>query len=538
MFKPSLAQQGFYDWVQTGEGHAILNAVAGSGKTTTILNGISMMPGRVWFGVFNKKMATEIKDKIAERDDDGNAKFPQLLSRGRDLDTTTFHALGMKIWMWNNKGKSIDVDDRKMKKIVDAMILEREGADQERRDDLREMAGMICGIVSMAKNRGIGFLSDETDHSVWMDMITQFDLDGRLPEGVDLDTVIKFSRMALLRSRKRATDVIDFDDMIYMPLDPTCRAWGYDWVLVDEAQDTNPARRALASKILKRGGRFVAVGDPHQAIYGFTGADNDSLERLRRKFNAVELGLTVTYRCPKAIVAHAQNWVSHIEAHESAPEGRLTEQPYEEMLETLETLDRADYSETAILCRYNKYLVGLCFKMIRMGLPAKIEGRSIGDNLAKLATRWPTVKTVNALETKLRDYMAKEVEKALQAEKEDKADRITDEVETLLVLIERVRANNIGRVSDLVTEITEMFADNVSDKGLLTLCSCHKSKGMEWDTVYLLDRESLMPSKMASQEWQLAQEDNLIYVAVTRAKKHLVEVTGVVEEKDPTKGDE
>ena len=167
-------------------------------------------------------------------------------------------------------------------------------------------------------------------------------------------------------------------------------------------------------------------------------------------------------------------------------------------------------------------------------MPAKIEGRNIGEGLIKLATRWRTAKTVNGLETKLREYEDREVAKALAKEQEQRADRVVDEVATIRVVIERVRASGLDRVTDVVDAIEEIFADGVSNKGELTLCSAHKSKGMEWDDVYLLDREALMPSKFASQEWQLDQENNLIYVAVTRAKVNLIEVTGVVEEKDLT----
>lgn len=286
---------------------------------------------------------------------------------------------------------------------------------------------------------------------------------------------------------------------------------------------------------MAQGARLVAVGDPHQAIFGFTGADNDSLKQIRDDFKAKELPLTVTYRCPKAVVAHAQNWVSHITAHESAPEGIVESVDYASFVDSLPMIDRTAYSETAILCRYNKYLVGLCFKMIRMGLPAKIEGRSIGEGLVKLATRWKSVKTVNGLETKLREYEEREVAKALAKQQEQKADRVTDEVATIMTIIERVRANGLDRVEDVVAAIEEIFADGVAGKGLITLCSAHKSKGLEWETVFILDREKLMPSKFARQDWQVEQERNLIYVAVTRAKHRLVEVTGVVEEKDPTK---
>jgi superfamily I DNA/RNA helicase len=60
---------------------------------------------------------------------------------------------------------------------------------------------------------------------------------------------------------------------------------------------------------------------------------------------------------------------------------------------------------------------------------------------------------------------------------------------------------------------------------MITLCSVHKAKGLEWNRVYILGRDSLMPSKFARQKWQMDQELNLIYVAVTRAKAELIEAT-------------
>src|SRR5262249_35953012 len=109
----------------------------------------------------------------------------------------------------------------------------------------------------------------------------------------------------------------------YMPLVSQMFIYQQDWVLVDEAQDTNASRRAFVAKLLKPTGRSIWVGDPAQAIYGFTGADSKSLDTIRERFNAQLLNLTVTYRCPKQIVKKAQQWVKHIEAHESAPEGTI-----------------------------------------------------------------------------------------------------------------------------------------------------------------------------------------------------------------------
>lgn len=535
-FQPSAAQQRFFDWVENESGNAILEAVAGAGKTTTILNGIEKMHGKVWFGVYNKKMADEIKGKVAERPELKNRPFP-----AESLDTSTFHSLGYGIIRFaNGKGVETDVDERKVEKIVDQVIARKEAEAQEELWDLRGMKNAVIAVVSMAKNRGFvdpgqaGFMSkyltNMRDSSKWVEMINHFDFADSLPEDVDLNRFVHFCQH-VLQTSNRNTLVVDMDDMVYLPLALNMRVGYrfYDWVLIDEAQDTNPTRRALARKVLKREGRLVAVGDPHQAIFGFTGADNDSLEQIERDFGAIKLPLTVTYRCPQVIVAHAQQWVSHIQAHESAPMGELKSMEFDGLPMLIKSTPRDEHGETAILCRYNKYLVALCFKLIREGVPAKIEGRSIGEGLLKLATRWKSIKTVNALETKLKDYMAREVKKALANQQEDRADRVTDQVETLLVILDRAREQNIDQVADLRDMVTDMFADNVADRGLVTLCSAHKSKGLEWNTVYLLGRDELMPSKMANQQWQVDQEINLIYVAVTRAKQTLVEVSGVYE---------
>lgn len=534
-FKPSPAQKKFYEWVKNDHGHCILNAVAGAGKTTTIMNGITLMPGSVFMGVYNKKMADELKEKINENED--LKKRAAFGNRQDPLTTSTFHSLGFGIVKsFNGRDNETKIDDKKVERIVDDLIAEREGADQQERPDLRELKSAVLSVVSMAKNRGMGRLCNADDSEVWLDMIEHFDLDSALPDEYNQATLLKFAKVALGRSNKD-THTLDFDDMVYLPLLHNMRPkpWHqFDWVLVDEAQDTNPTRRALASMVMKRGARLVAVGDPHQAIFGFTGADNDSLQQIADAFGAKELPLTVSYRCPFRVVEHARQWVSHIESHENAPEGSVSQMPYDELLAHLKPNDCMDPNETAILCRYNKPLVGLCFKLIREGIPAKIEGRSIGENLIKMAKRWKSIKTVNGLETKIRDYQEREVAKALKKEQEAKADRITDETETLLTLIERARAEGKSTIAEMCEIIEDMFADNVAGKGLLTLCSAHKSKGLEWNDVYLLGREDFMPSKFARQQWQLDQETNLIYVAVTRAKANLIEVTNVKEEKDPT----
>jgi DNA helicase II / ATP-dependent DNA helicase PcrA len=94
------------------------------------------------------------------------------------------------------------------------------------------------------------------------------------------------------------------------------------------------------------------------------------------------------------------------------------------------------------------------------------------------------------------------------------AEALNDRIDTLLVLME-----GCDTVECVVDKIARMFAD---DAPTLTLSTVHKAKGREWGRVYILGRREHMPSPYARQDWQRVQEDNLIYVAITRAQRELV----------------
>ena len=76
-------------------------------------------------------------------------------------------------------------------------------------------------------------------------------------------------------------------------------------------------------------------------------------------------------------------------------------------------------------------------------------------------------------------------------------------------------------MNSLLAKIELTFTDE-PNTSRLTLSTVHKAKGLEFETVFILDFDKYMPSKWAAQDWQKVQERNLIYVAVTRAKNKLV----------------
>lgn len=482
-FIPSEQQSAVFDWVTHGRGSVFVEAVAGAGKSTTLVHASRLMTGSVASAMYNKKNATEFQNKLQE------AGVPSNQHRAG-----TFHSFGFSAWRYVHK--KVLVDERvKRDRIVNTLVIPK------------EFQTFSMNLCSLAKQAALGAVHDAGNEAHWWSIVEHHDLDLELENPDTAKEGIRWAYKALVLSRKIAHEVIDYDDMIYMPIATPCRVWQNDWLLVDEAQDTNPARRALARKMLRPGGRAIWVGDRHQAIYGFTGADNDAVDQIIRDFGCAQLPLTVTYRCPKAVVREAQTVVSHIQAHETAPEGSVR------TIEAEDLLGQELTAQDAILCRNTAPLVKLAFKIIKTGMPCHVEGKSIGEGLAKLARRWKT-NNITVLRDALANYREKQVTKLMGQGKESLAEALADRVETLLVL-----AEGCPDVACVHAKIESMFQD---DTPTLTLSTVHKSKGREWNRVFVLGRNAYMPSKYARQAWQLEQEDNLVYVAYTRAMAELI----------------
>jgi superfamily I DNA/RNA helicase len=481
-FKPSPQQQALFNWILTGKGSCVLEAVAGSGKTTTLIEALKLMEGTIFFGAYNKLIAEEIKTRAGNKE---------------GLNASTFHAAGLNAW--KKIARNCKIDANKCRTIY-----RNNYADPE----YFKLETPVLNLVSYAKQAAVGAVCSAADDSVWYNLINHFNIDclNRDEEVVDV------AKKILGLSVAEDTKIIDFDDMIYCPLVHKVKATEYDWVLIDEAQDTNASRRALALLMLKRGGRLIAVGDRKQMIYGFTGCDSDSMDQIKESVNAIELPLTVTYRCPKAVVKEAQKYVSHITAHESAPEGTVTTLVGE--------VTKSAKPGDAILCRFNAPLIEMVYTFIADGIPAKVEGREIGSSMKTLLRRYKS-KTFSVLIDRLNDYRDRETAKLRIKEKESQAVAIEDKVNCLKVIIARVEKldpKNSDPVARTCDEIDAIFSDNVDAKCVI-LSTIHKSKGREFTNVYWLQSG---PSKWARMDWEKETEINLCYVAVTRAKENLI----------------
>lgn len=522
-------QQALIDSIVKEKGSINLIARAGCGKTFTLIRGavrtiVEKNLGEVAVMAYNKSAGDEFKVRIEEMAKEASKEQNHKLAAGlrdwRRVQAGTVHSFGFgAVRRWS---KGVQVDDKKVLQICDDLA--KEEMKPSVRAILTDEKGPITTLVSLAKQSAFGFNIPISHTGAWFDLAIHHAVNDMTDDG-SLDGIVPVAQRVLQESIRRDRHVVDFDDMILVPLVHNIRLFEKDWVLIDEAQDTNAARRALALKMLKKTGRMIAVGDDRQAIYGFTGADADSLDLIAKEVNSKRLPLTVTYRCPKAVVKEAQRLVPDLQAHETAPEGLVRALPLEGKNGVWFKGEKPAPVD-AILCRNTKPLIETAYSMLGAGMGCRVEGRDIGEGLVKLATRWKSVKTLQQMDEKLEDYRDREVQKWAAKGREDRAQATEDKVEALLTISRSLSHEGKNAVSDLVEWVRKLFGDTKPGEvpKVVTLSTIHKAKGREWDRVYFLARDTTLPSQYARKPWQLQQEENLEYVAITRAKKELIYV--------------
>lgn len=479
-FKPSVYQQAVFQFVSDGNGHAVVEAVAGSGKTTTIVKALELTPkgDSVLFCAFNKHIADHLASELRRL---GLAH----------VKVGTLHSIGYGILREHLPNKP-EVDEQKLWNIIQEVLP---------MDNDYPLRPPMAKLASLAK----ATLVDALDPAAVEEMAARYgiELNGDTERLVQL--LPKVLAVCLERSH-----VIDYDDMIWMPVVMEFPVGKYDWVFVDECNDLNASQIDLILQLINSKGRIIAVGDRRQSIYGFRGADVLAIPKLVEALQATVLPLSITYRCPKTHVALAKEIVPQIEAAENAIDGIVRDATYYKMME-----EAADGD--LILCRINAPLVKACYSFIRRGQKAIIRGRDVGAQLQNMIDRLRPTDIYDLLD-KIRQYKWDQSEKLRRAGKENQIEPLYDRCDTLEALCDGIRD-----LSELKHRIASVF-DDVTKTGIV-LSSVHRAKGDEAMRVYILKPE-LMPHPMATQGWQLEQESNIKYVAHTRSKNELIFVSG------------
>jgi len=336
-----------------------------------------------------------------------------------------------------------------------------------------------------------------------------------------------------------ATHEIDFNDQNWLPVVNDLPVLRLDLVLADEVQDLPRAKQEFLRKL---GRRLVMVGDTYQAIYGFCGADTESMGRLRTLLSPTAdrpiepLRLTETRRCGRAIVAEAQRDVPDFRAHESNPSGRVGR------IEAAKYMTQVQDGDM-ILCRVNAPLISHALRFIKAGRKAVVRGRDFGKQLLDFVAKMRAL-TVPGLVSATGEWLERECAKENAKKNPSEARLLTlqDRHDCILAFCEG--ATDLAAVEEKMQHVfagkqcpqcqkhfnessEECFSCKcrlIQPKGVV-FSSIHRAKGLESRRVFIL-RPDLLPHPSAKSPWQQQQERNCRYIAVTRA---IEELTYVIE---------
>lgn len=488
--KPSAYQQAIFDYIRHNHGHLTVEAVAGSGKTTTLLMALSFIDPQlsVLITAFNRDIVSEIGRKTTGHD---------------NVTARTIHSIGYS--MIRKNGFSPDVDEYKYGTHIRANIKEY--------SRMRPM-----GLPKARYAQYIGNILKYVDFGRMYMCQTVKDL-GLIEERYGIDTMgdEKEVAVAVMEWGKEHLETIDYTDMVWLPNALSMSPYGfqYDVIMLDECQDVNRAERLLILKCMRMGTRIVAVGDRNQCLYSFAGADPDSFNEFMSMPNMETLPLSISYRCASNIVKLAKTIVPSIEPNGDGREGRIVENS---------TLSDASDGDM-VICRRNAPLMWAYTKLLKSKKKAHFIGKDIGNELIRAikATNKEDISQnltkdgvipmlyKDLFETRDRLMMYSSIDEDTAMQSISIGNKL-DTIKSIEILSEGLR-----KTDELLERIRKIFTENDGD-GIL-ISTIHKSKGLESDKVYIINDDA--PKRSGRQAWEITQENNLLYVAYTRAKNTL-----------------
>ena len=586
-FIPSSYQKKLIDFVVNGKGNGIVQAVAGSGKTTTIMQALGGLRTKYgtknvteedWRGVFYGNVKIDCKTthslflRLAGGKKQGNHNFTivdsktTLILRGGDQTVKT--KTGNVYVPVIAQGKELfNTIKKTSEKYAKQIYMEKyTPKDQITVENL--VIRIITKLVGICKNTGVGFfpnkpmtiktLKEQYYYYELRPYIKDNNLAGTLAEIEEDDNGTSLFDFTLecLEIGLMLEQYWDMDDTFYMSaMLGLWKKYNYkqDFIFVDECQDTNLVTQFLIKQYLKPNkGRAIAVGDVSQAIYMFTGAHSQAMQAFKDTFKATEIPLSLCYRCGSKIIEITNQIFNYIDSDfpytdiqplDTLPRGTVDYMSIKlGDLTTDQMIDLFD-KNSGVICRKNAPLLSLAQKLFLRGIPVNFLGRDkigkkIGFNMQKMKNKFAkgeyildnneVISFPSGYKHKDKDmfseylaihktgmdaYLAKN---GTKSEEDDFADELLG-YELVLTLLGDEKLTN----KNIDIAIDQMFSEEEID-GAVTLCSVHRSKGLEFHRAIILDFNEAFLPKFVTSSHMYVQECNMVYVAYTRAERELV----------------
>lgn len=540
---PSPLQQRVLRFVAEGQGHGVVEATAGSGKTTTLVQVAQLLPATrpACFLAFNRATAAELRARLPPH-----------------VEATTIHALGRRVLVGAFPGLGAALPSGQKYRDLALELLGSQRPHAHQPGELAEYLARLAGFVRLAT------AADRAPPDLAATAL-RHGLESTLTAGETPGLHQLVPPLLELGLQRLAHGNVDYTDMLYAPLMLRLPSPKFAFVCVDEAQDLSPLTLALVMQLVNAGARALFVGDPQQAIYAFAGADSRSIDRIRSTTSATVLPLSVSFRCPSRHVALARRYSPTMQAAPGAVAGSVRVISYGQ-------LPRRTRPGDLIMCRVNAPLTGLQLRLAQVGTPSRV----LGDDLAE-----PALALARHLFGQRLPHNAEQLVAAHAREEAERLERqlltspalaevlrvSEDRHAALAILLRRLAsggtsggARSLAQLEQVALRLLRGAAlppENDSraspDSGAHThgpsrdhvvLSTIHKAKGREAQRVFLLFPEELAPPTASltgrtpqhedptySPQGALADEPgvadadaeaNVLFVALTRAKSELV----------------
>ena len=540
-FKPSTYQQDILDFfLNNPQSNMLVNALAGSGKSTTACMLSEHSKTSDLYIAFNASVVEEFKKKI---------KNPK-------TKVMTMHSLAYSIMLYNVEQESKDsgekpkgfgsqrskrtvsLDNFKPHKILDEEITKRYGRYIEfakrvfLKDNYVNLYNLCrLTLTDMSSNKDVSRLIN--DHVLFL----YYGDEGY--SAPDISEITSTLKILDTKSRQQfeTQGVIDFTDMLWI----TFNKLKYDnwevpyWALYtniycDEVQDFSNIQLNFLKFIKRTKGRYVFIGDFHQAIYNFAGANAQAFNQIPKMFAPVEtFDLPICYRCAKSHLSRVnREYGIPILPCDDAPMGFV------------KTIDKNKISEYAkagdmVISRKNKWIAEVVLDLARNGTPIFIEDKEMVEAIKRqiLSSKCTSVgtlekflqKVISNYNKKLFEIVSKNAREGRHEEEHleavAEANSKIDNTSFLLEILKGYLENHAS--SDSVSKFSnfiDKLLNTTPSPNCVRLCSIHKAKGLEATNVFVLNEAKINYDFRNSKE-QNIQEKNLSYIATTRAKEGL-----------------
>lgn len=502
-----------------------IQELAGSAKSFTACKMLETVDKNSLYVAFNKSIQSEFAERI---------KNPK-------VKVYTMHSIGLQIMKYNLQesksggfGKKQNIEEGKLDNFKIFNIVEeicnKESSKKYNFDFKLFLKENYSKLYNLVRLKFINLHNDYTNLEIEK-IISEYNLffseDFYVSPSEIISTIKEIDKLSLKKFENEK--IYDFSDMLYITL---LKLQTKEWfvpgwllfsnIIFDESQDASTVQLFLIKYCIRKGGRIVFILDKNQSIYSFAGANCNSYLLIKKLFAPLkEFQLPINYRCPYSHLEYVNNlYKIGIQPRDNAPKGNIRHITKDEVIDLIQPGD-------FLLGRKNKWLMPMILKLVKAGKSVYIKDADFISRIKKTIEK-TKVNSITDLRYKIIDNEKKIQEKIAKNNSKDDSLLINISVEDTSLEIYNIIKMLISAFQESYTTFSIKEFLNYIDKILnitpssncIFVSSIHCAKGLEANNVFVL-AEAIPVFRRTMSLDQKKQEQNLSYIALTRAKDNL-----------------